>query len=345
MNKQFSSDFIIAYLTLFSGLSISAVAVYYSVIGLISIFSSTAIPIMIMGIVLEISKLVVTVWLKRHWNDASKMLLSYLTLAVIILMFITSMGIFGYLSKAHSDQTVPSGDIADKVALLDEKIKTQKDNIDIARKSLAQLDIAVDQTMIRSSSEQGAAKSVQIRKTQARERNQLQEDIAESQKEISKLREERAPIANDLRRVEAEVGPIRYIAAMVYGDDINSNILEKAVRWMIILIVSVFDPMAVMLLLACQHSFKELNKPKAARSPEMDEMINKIYESDGFTVEKAYEAFNIQEISPNDGNKVNTSGDVFPSDPLHGQNFTRTDFNPPKDFTFNGTHWVDSTKL
>lgn len=345
MNKHHSSDYLIAYLTLISGLSISAVAVYYSVIGLMSIFSTATIPIMIMGIVLEISKLVVTIWLKRHWQDASRLLISYLTLAVFVLMFITSMGIYGYLSKAHSDQAVPAGDIADKVALLDEKIKTHKDNIDNARNTLMQLDIAVDQTMNRSTTEQGASKSIHIRKSQTKERIQLQEEIAKSQKEITKLREERSPIAADLRKVEAEVGPIKYIAAIIYGDDIDSSTLEKAVRWMIILIVSVFDPMAIMLLLACQHSFKALNNTSSNKDLQIDELMTKIYESDKFNIESAYEAFNIQKISQNDKNIVNTSGDVFPSNPSKGQGFTRTDFNPPKNFTFNGTHWVDSTKL
>ena len=341
MKNSVYNDYFIAVITLISGLSISAVAVYYSVIGLISIFAAAAGPIMIMGIVLESSKLVATVWLKRHWNDASVLMLSYLTFSVLILMFITSMGIFGFLSKAHSDQSVPSGDIIDKVSLIDEKIKTYKDNIDTARKALLQLDAAVDQTMSRTTSEQGATHSVQIRRTQLKERNQLQQEIAQSQTEIAKLRDERAPIANELRRVEAEVGPIKYIAAMIYGDVLDSNVLERAVRWMIILIVSVFDPMAIMLLLACQHSFKEINKTKE------NTLIENIYDNDKFTIDEAHKAFS-EEISNKNDTIVketminNFSGVVFPENPEIGIKFTRTDMDPPRDFIFNGSQWISN---
>ena len=121
---------LIAYLTLLSGLSISAVAVYYSVVGLTSIFAAAAIPIIIMGTTLEVSKLVATIWLKQNWSIAPRLIKVYLFSAIAILMLITSMGIFGFLSKAHLDQSVPTGDVADKIALIDEKIKTQRENVD-----------------------------------------------------------------------------------------------------------------------------------------------------------------------------------------------------------------------
>ena len=250
------SDKLIAWLTLFSGLSISAVAVYYSVAGLVSIFAAAAIPIMIMGVALEVSKLVATVWIKWNWSRAPRLIKVYLMIAITILMMITSMGIFGYLSKAHLDQAVPTGDVADKVSLIDEKIKTQKENIDAARKALKQMDESVDQVMARSTDEKGADKAAALRRSQARERSQLQNDIAKAQKEISVLNEERAPIAKELRKVEAEVGPIKYIAALIYGDNPDQNLLESAVRWVIIIIVIVFDPLAVILLLASQYSFQ-----------------------------------------------------------------------------------------
>mgnify|MGYP003337309344 FL=1 len=301
MKLNTTGDYTIAIMTLLSGLSISAVAIYYSVIGLISIFAAAMIPVMIMGVTLEISKLVATIWLKRHWSDGPFILKISFVIAVFIFMFITSMGIYGFLSKAHSDQAVPSGDIMDKVSLLDEKIKTHKDIIDNSRKVLNQLDMAVDQTMSRSTSEQGASRSIQIRKLQSKERLQLQSDIAESQQEIAKLREERAPIANELRRVEAEVGPIKYIAALIYGDVLDNTILEKAVRWMIILIVSVFDPMAILLLLASQHSFSQLQ-----RTPE-DELIDRIYESDKFTIDQAHTAFSNISTLDSDRSEEHTS--------------------------------------
>ncbi len=256
------ADKSIAWLTLLSGLSISAVAVYYSVAGLISIFAAAAIPIAIMGIVLELSKLVATVWLKQNWFIAPRLIKAYLLIAVTILMVITSMGIFGYLSKAHLDQAVPTGDVAAKVALLDEKIKTEKDNIDTARRALQQMDAQVDQMLGRSDTERGAERAVQIRRNQAKERAALQADIAKSQKAIAALNQERAPVASELRKVEAEVGPIKYIAALLYGDNPDQNVLERAVRWVIILIVIIFDPLAVVLLLASQYSFQYFRKIK-----------------------------------------------------------------------------------
>jgi len=258
--KIHTSDKLIAWLTLASGLSISAVAVWYSVAGLVAIFAAAAVPIIIMGVALEVSKLVATVWLKMNWRIAPKLIRTYLIIAITILMLITSMGIFGFLSKAHLDQAVPTGDVVDQVSLLDEKIKTQRENIDASRKALKQMDEAVDQVMARSTDEKGADKAANLRRSQQRERNQLQNDIAKAQSAIAKLNEERAPIAKDLRKIEAEVGPIKYIAALLYGDNPDQNLLEKAVRWVIIIIVIVFDPLAVILLLASQYSFQWFRK-------------------------------------------------------------------------------------
>lgn len=256
------SDKLIAWLALLSGLSISAVAIYYSVAGLMAIFAAAVIPIMIMGVVLEIGKLSATVWLKQNWQRAPGFLKTYLLLAILALMLLTSMGIFGYLSKAHLDQAVPTGDVAAKVSLLDEKIKTERDNIEASRKALAQMDSQVDQLLGRSDTERGAERAVQIRRQQQAERGRLQKDIADAQTRIAKLNEERAPIASELRKVEAEVGPIKYIAALIYGDNPDADLLERAVRWVIIVIVLVFDPLAVILLLASQYSFSWFRQQK-----------------------------------------------------------------------------------
>ena len=251
-----TSDKIMAYLALFSGLTISAVAIYYSVAGLVSIFAAAAVPIIVMGAVLEISKLIATVWLKLNWQRAPAFIRTYLLIAIAILMLITSMGIFGFLSKAHSDQSLVSGDVQSKIAVYDEKIKVARDNIDANRKALKQMDEAVDQVMGRSQDTQGADKAVALRRGQAKERTRLLSEIQAEQKTIAKLSEERAPIAAEVRKVEAEVGPIKYIAAFVYGDNPDANVLEKAVTWVIIIIVAVFDPLAVILLLASQYSFQ-----------------------------------------------------------------------------------------
>ena len=239
-----------AFLLFFTAVLLSGIAAYYSVIGLTAVFAAAAIPVAIMGASLELAKLVVASWLYRFWDNIPVLMRSYFTAALVILMAITSMGVFGYLSKAHLDQGVPTGEIAAKVALLDEKIKTQKDNIEAARIALKQLDSQVDQLLGRTTDDRGAERAVQIRRQQAAERTKLQREIATAQTEIAKLNQERAPIASELRKVEAEVGPIKYIAALIYGDNPDESTLEKAVRWLIIMLIIVFDPLAVLMLIA-----------------------------------------------------------------------------------------------
>ena len=248
------------YFTLFVALTISAVAEFYSIVGLTTIFSAAFWPVVIMGACLGVGKVTAAVWLKLNWERASWTYKLYLVPAVAFLMLLTSMGIFGYLSKAHSDQSLVSGDSMAKVAIYDEKIKTEKENIDANRKALKQMDEAVDQVMGRSQDEKGAEKAVTIRRAQQKERGRIAQDIAESQKKIASLNEERAPLAAEFRKVESEVGPIKYIAALVYGDDPDANILEKAVRLVIIMIVLVFDPLALTLILAANKQFEWARK-------------------------------------------------------------------------------------
>jgi hypothetical protein len=247
---------ILSYWTLAVALSLSLVAAWYSIIGLTAIFAAAVFPIIIMGGIMEVAKVTVTLWLHEYWQYCKRSMKIQLTFSVIVLMFITSMGIFGFLSKAHLDQAVPTGDVAAKVQILDEKIKTERDTIDSARRAIAQMDSAVDQTMSRSTTEQGADKATAIRRSQARERATLQNEISQAQKKIAAYNEERAPIASELRKVEAEVGPIKYIAALIYGDNPDANLLEKAVRWVIIILVLVFDPLAIMMVLAATESIR-----------------------------------------------------------------------------------------
>ena len=246
---------ILAYLLLLTGLTISAVAIYYSVVGLTAIFSAAAIPIIIMGSALEVGKLVCASWLKANWERAPRFMKYYMTIAVMVLMLITSMGIFGFLSKAHNDQTLVSGDVGSKIAIYDEKIKTAKENIEADRKQLKQMDEAVDQIMGRSTDEKGADKANAVRKSQQKDRSSLAKDIEAQQKIIASLNDEAAPIRAEIRKVEAEVGPIKYIAAFIYGTSPDESMLERAVTWIIILIVIVFDPLAVIMLLGAQMTF------------------------------------------------------------------------------------------
>lgn len=255
-------------LTLLVALTLSAIAAWYSILGLTAIFAAAVIPIIIMGGALEVAKVTTTVWLHRYWDRAGLNLKLYLIPAVVALAFLTSMGIFGFLSKAHSDQTLVSGDVGAKVAIYDEKIKTARDNIETNRKALQQMDAQVDQLLGRTTDDKGANRAVQVRRQQKAERTRLQNEIAAEQEVITKLQDESAPIRAQVRKVEAEVGPIKYIAALIYGDNPDANLLERAVRWVIILIVFVFDPLALSLVIAAQHSYKWLDDDLRNRKKE-----------------------------------------------------------------------------
>jgi hypothetical protein len=251
-------------LTLLTALIISISAAYYSILGLTAIFAAAFWPIVILGSSLEVGKIVSTLWLHKYWDRAEAQYKVYLCTAVAILMLLTSMGVFGFLSKAHTDQSLVSGDVVAKISIYDEKIRQARDNIDMARKALTQMDSAVDQTMSRSTTETGADKAAQLRRSQGNERNRLLKEIDSEQKKIQTLNDQRAPIAAEVRKVEAEVGPIKYIAALIYGDNPEANVLEKSVRWVIILIVIVFDPLALTLLLAATKSIEWERSAKAS---------------------------------------------------------------------------------
>ena len=244
------------YLLFAVALSLSAIAAYYAVMGLIAIFAAAVVPIAVMGTLLEVSKLTVASWLYQNWKGIPKLLKGYFTIALIVLMLLTSMGIFGFLSKAHLDQAVPSGDVASKLALIDEKIKTEKENINASRKELSQLDAQVDQTIGRTTDASGAERAIAIRRGQQKDRARILKDIGDSQAKVAKLNEERAPIASEVRKVEAEVGPIKYIAALIYEESASEEVLEKAVRIVTIMIVLVFDPLAVLLLIAANWNLR-----------------------------------------------------------------------------------------
>ena len=244
-------------ITLLTALLIAAIAAYFSIAGLMAIFSGAAIAVAVMAGSLEVGKLVTTSWLYRNWKGTGWLLKTYLTAAVVVLMFITSLGIFGYLSKAHSDQSIVSGGAVEQVALFDEKIKYQREIIDTNQKVIAQMDDVVNQTLSRTTDAKGAERALQVRRSQSRDRQRLVAEISAAQKEIEKLNEQRAPLAVELKKVESEVGPIKYVAALIYGDNPEANLMERAVRWMIILLVVVFDPLAVALLIAANQTLRK----------------------------------------------------------------------------------------
>lgn len=274
LNKRID---ILTVLLFLSALGLSTISAFYAVSGLTAIFAAAVVPIVIMGSMLEVSKLVVASWLYRNWQYTSLLLRSYFCVALTVLMMLTSMGIFGYLSKAHLDQAVPTGDVASQVAILDERIKTEKDNIDSARKALAQMDAQVNETIARTTDDKGTERSIQVRRSQQKERSSLLSEIQKAQTKISQLNEEKAPISSQLRKVEAEVGPIKYIAALIYGDNPDQNILEKATRIVIMMIVLVFDPMAVLMLIAVNQSVtrKEIENDNSDQTSSKEESSTK----------------------------------------------------------------------
>ena len=214
------------FLTLLSALLLSGIAAYYSIIGLAAIFTGAFWPIVFMGSVLEMSKLVTTSWLYRNWKTCPLLLKSYLTFAVVILMIITSMGIFGYLSKAHIDSTMDAG--ANSV-----EIRTLKQQEKIANERLEYL-------LKRAGNPETATANVD-------------RQIQQTQKELSDINKRKLPLLKEENKLVAEVGPIKYIGDMVYGTD-DANAIDKAVRLVIMLIMVVFDPLAVLLLIAANMS-------------------------------------------------------------------------------------------
>jgi len=387
----------LAVLTLVTALTISAVAIYYSVAGLVAIFAAAAVPIIIMGGALEVGKLVTAVWLHKYWNRANWWLRTYLGLSVIILMFITSMGIFGFLSKAHIEQTATAGEGVAQIERIDEEIARQRAVIERAEikiqdvqtsgtgadvniqaqidREQARIDTAYDriQPAIDSTNQQlesdkefflgqlpeldeklarlddmsnidttdeeavkrlqalvgarpdgayggGTARAVrdyreglqadrdsifakveelkasaqeEIARLRGRAESEIDDSnaliarlrsqlgqttgedigaviqeqnqrISQANSEMDQLVEEKFQLEAEYRKLEAEVGPIKYIAEFIYGDEANKNMLEEAVRWVIIVIIFVFDPLAVLLLIASQYTFNWTRQDRAS---------------------------------------------------------------------------------
>ena len=327
-------------ITFLTAITISGVAIYYSVAGLVAIFAAAAVPIIIMGTALEVGKLVTAVWLHKNWKRAAWWLKTYLSIAVVVLMLITSMGIFGFLSKAHVDQNLSSDTVVQRIEIIDNKVKAeegyiirQKDvlvrltgqstgtndrfnqdiaieqkKIDDAYKRLEVLDADVEAFTSRNKGFGGTGRvkqGLKLREEQRPERDRINAQITQAQENINKLRAqinnqlnantveiktieknifdaqgrietlilEQEPLKSQLMKLESEDGPIRYIAEFVYGEEADRNLLEEAVRWVIITIIFVFDPLAVLLLIASQYTFrwryidKHGEEPTAPKTP------------------------------------------------------------------------------
>ena len=236
--------------------SISAVSAYFSIIGLTAIFSAAYYPIIIMGTALEVGKLVASTWLFHNWKECPWLLKIYLTVAVAVLMVITSMGTFGFLSKAHIEQNIEiTTGTADDAQIIQTKIDNEQSIIDDLIKQIAQIDAAVTKMTDKGQ----AQSSLQAADKQRKIRDGLTQQKSAHIETIGQLKSQKVKLDSSIKKLEAEVGPIKYIAAAVFGST-GSDILELAVRWVILLLVSVFDPLAVVLLLAANHGLNRNKK-------------------------------------------------------------------------------------
>jgi len=268
-------------LTFFSAISISVIAAGYSIMGLATLFSGAVIPIIAMGTALEIGKLVSASWLYQNWKNSnvSILLKTYLFTAIVVLVFITSMGIFGFLSKAHLDQVKPTSNNAIQIELLDSKINTQERRIDRAQNTLDQLDKALDVYI----EKEFVTRGLKERKKQEPERLALNEEITDASNILGELMLEKNTIKIEQDKIEAEVGPLKYVAELIYGDSAE-DYFDSAVRIVIIILVFVFDPLAVLLLIAANISLRErYNKKQLTKVNEkviLEEKLEKISQSD-----------------------------------------------------------------
>lgn len=250
-----------ALLTLFIAISISSVAAYYSIIGLMAIFAAAKIPIAIMGGVLEIGKLIVASWTFRNWKTSPLVMKFYFILAIVVLMLITSLGIFGFLSRAHLEQSSPSVLMEQKIERIDLKLNQKHEQLDRLETSVAALDAAFLKYL-----ELGAVtKGLEAKNEQEDQLTNLKEQILTIEQEIDTLNDEKFDLRSQIRLSEVEVGPIRYVASLVY-DSVDNSQLEDAVRWIIILLILVFDPLAVVLVIAGNISLQQVKAERERRN-------------------------------------------------------------------------------
>ncbi|QOI69118.1 hypothetical protein Mosig_00157 [Pelagibacter phage Mosig EXVC030M] len=240
-------------ITFISAISISVIAAGYSIMGLATLFAGAVVPIIAMGSALEVGKLVAASWLYNNWRNelVPRTIKAYLTFAVIVLIFITSMGIFGFLSKAHLDQVQPTSSNNIKIELIDTQINQQQLIIDRANKTLTLL----DKTLETYIGMEYVTRGLKEREKQKPERDALTLAINNASDTIAELTDKKGTLQLEQDKIEAEVGPIKYIAELIYGEEAKDH-FDKAVRWVIIVLIFVFDPLAVLLLIAANISLR-----------------------------------------------------------------------------------------
>lgn len=240
-------------ITLLSAFFISAVAAYFSIAGLIAIFPGATIAVALMGSALELGKLVSASWIYRFWNKTNWLMKTYFISAIVILSFITSIGIFGYLTRAHVEGTQGLDANTEQIALLDEQIANERATITSSRQALQQMDAAVNNLV---ANEKTTERAVSVRNSQRKERENLTTTISTSNQKISELQKQKSTLNVGQRKLETEVGPIKYVAELVYNNK-DASTIDKAVRLLILLLIFVFDPLAILLVVAANLTMQD----------------------------------------------------------------------------------------
>jgi hypothetical protein len=255
-------------LALFTAILLASVSGYFSVVGLSSLFAAAFIPVVIMGSSMEFAKLAATAWLHHNWNDSPRALKYYLTTAVIVLMLVTSMGIFGFLSKGHMAQEAPLAKIEINIAQLDDQIKQQQDIINLKKEQIANAKVQATQlnTIVDNKLSRDDNTAANLRQQQRKERTKIDETITQVTQEIIKIQEtiselemKKSEIQIKASEVHADLGPVKYVAELwndIFPNKDGSKVSTgTAIRIVIVMIMLVFDPVAVVLVIAALVSF------------------------------------------------------------------------------------------
>ena len=236
-----------------TSLLVAGVAAYFSVIGLATIFAGSYWPVVVMAGVLEIGKLVTAGFLHLRWSDINRAMRYYLMTSVVVLMLITSLGIFGFLAKANIEQTLQGDSYSLELSILDKRLDAKEKELGRFEERLANLDFIIDTARPEDRN--------YIDRRQRDERAQIATDIDLVVSEIVQLNEEKMPIQREQLVQEGEIGPIKYVAEMLYGEDVAKDKLDNAARILIFFIIFAFDPLAVLLLVASLGIMARENDP------------------------------------------------------------------------------------
>ena len=277
-------------LTLLVALAISTVAAYYSIVGLMAIFAGATTAIAIMGVVLEIGKLVCASWTFQNWKTSPFTIRSYFIVAVVVLMLITSLGIFGFLSRAHITQSSPTALLVERIERINLKVNQRQTQVNRYQGRLDTLDQALQRYIELGAISKGLSKIGAM----DNETNLLKTKISTLETEIDGLTDKKYGLKTELNLAEVEVGPIRYVASMIY-DDVSESQLEEAVRWIIVLLIFVFDPLAVVLVIAANISLRDYRRERKMATRTVTVMPDL---SDKEVIDKE----NVAEYSDDDGN-------------------------------------------